>query len=783
MLAHSLTSKERTRDVISTENVSFTSLLLPANVLKGLQACGFEKPSPIQAKALPIGRSGFDVIVKSKSGTGKTLVFGLIALESINLDKHLPQVLILAPTREIAFQIQDVLTNIGQFLDGLKVECFIGGLPLEIDKAKCKTCHVAVGTPGRIKQLITESHLTVEHIKILVLDEADKLIEESFSNGINEIYNSLSDRKQILMCSATYPNEMEITLGQYMKSPVLITVELETPLLLGLKQYVRLLKTMPNIVQQTKIKNEELIKVLSTVPFTQCLVFSNYQSRAESISNFLNSNGWNSVFISASQKQADRLSSLSDLKDFKRRILVTTDLTARGIDAPNLDLVINYDIPVNATTYLHRMGRAGRFGSTGCCINLAFNGTESEFLQNIVGVIGGETLSIPILDKRFQLDTSENTKEQYLFGKLDLSVKNLNSYSDEIKAIRNSLSENKCKKQNRKSKTKKKNGDKKPPELNGDLSSILHQMAAGTFELDDCNQASTKELNPCASEIIESDKSNKNSKEQDGDPFLLLKQLADDGEITETSCTPTSDHIFGKNTALVGVAKILSNMEMSSDEYNDVSPYFCPVDKQEKIQVANDKCNFEEVMENIFSLSYNAQISPKAERWQNLLPEQEKCKLSSDYQHKEKEEEEEEYEEQNYDEDYDFELEKEIQVNYSNPVDDYSFMKWVPVQSRENTTKAKNDIVLVQNANQEKKVEDLGASTSGSNSVANESLYEEKYKKYFEHCSSVLWHNGLNFENVQEFDQWFFNNWENQLNSIRNFVQSKIYFEEMSKHS
>ncbi|CAG9761617.1 unnamed protein product [Ceutorhynchus assimilis] len=699
MLAHSLTSKQRSQDVILSENLSFNSLILPPETLKGLAAAGFEKPSPIQVKALPVGRCGFDLMVKSKSGTGKTLVFGIISLESIKLDKPDPQVLIVAPTREIAVQIQEVILSIGKYYEGLAVESFIGGLPLAGDKSKCKLCHIAVGTPGRLKQLIKENLLSVEGVKIFVLDEADKLMEESFQNDINDIYNTLPSHKQIIMCSATYPEQMQTFLEQYMLSPVTVSVELETPLLLGLKHYVRLLKSTLNVVQQTKLKNDELLKILSAIPFIQCLIFSNYQTRAESVSNFLNRNNWSSIFMSAAQNQTTRLHSLSDLKEFKKKILVTTDLTARGIDAPNVDLVINYDVPINATTYLHRMGRAGRYGSTGNCINIAFKGQESQLLQNILGVIGGETLSIPIVDESFNLS---NNEADYLFGQVGEELKDFNAYNSKISEIRNSF----CEKNDSKTSSVKL---KTPEPENKDAILLLQQLA------------------------------NEGEPENE-DAILMLQQLANEGALLDTK---QPEDTYAKNKALVGVAKMLSNVEVSNEDFNQMSAYLKAEREDVEILKVNEPSENPQVMENIFSLAFKSQIDEGAQKWQNLLSEKQKTMLSDDYD----DDDEAQTQADSPNEDYDFEIEKQIEIKENN------FMEWVPVEPL-NYVAAKP------------KTQPLTS-----------------YEGYYQHCSNNLWQNGLSFETVESFDQWYFNDWESQLRTVRNFVQNKIYLEEMSKNN
>ncbi|XP_056634689.1 probable ATP-dependent RNA helicase DDX20 [Diorhabda sublineata] len=397
MLAHHIDGSNRTQDVIAVEDITFESLLLSENVSKGLTKNGFKKPSPIQIKAIPIGRCGFDLIVKSKSGTGKTLVFSIIALESLKPKAKNLAVLILTPAREIAVQVQDVIKQLGFFFKDLQVESFIGGTALAQDKVKCKNCNIAVGTPGRIKHLINEKLLNTNSVNLFVLDEADKLLEQSFLNDINEIYNSLPSKKQIIATSATYPDQLKELLSEYMLSPTQVTTEIHSPLLLGLKQFVTIINQSFSSVQIMKAKNEILCKILSDISFTQCLLFTNYQTKAESLNNILNQKGWAATYISAAQKQEQRLLAINQLKDFKCRILISTDLTARGIDAANVDLVINYDIPNDTMTYLHRMGRAGRYGSMGVCINLASKGSELLGLQEILGNIGGNTLLIPKL--------------------------------------------------------------------------------------------------------------------------------------------------------------------------------------------------------------------------------------------------------------------------------------------------------------------------------------------------------------------------------------------------
>lgn len=880
-LAHSLEQKPRSRDVILEENVSFESLFLSEVILKGLIDNGFQKPSPIQVKALPIGRCGFDLIVQAKSGTGKTLVFSIIALETVKLHINEPQVLILSPTREIAVQIQDVIKNIGKHFQGLEVKSFIGGLPVELDKINCKLCHIAVGTPGRIKQLIQDKFLNINSVKLFVLDEADKLLESSFENDVNEIYNALPDKKQILMCSATYSNELKHFLTGYMLSPTHVNVELETPLLLGLKHFVRILKFQPNIVQQTKAKNEELLGILRKNSFTQCLIFSNYQTRAESISNFLNRNGWNSTFISSAQRQTERLNSLSSLKDFKCRILVSTDLTARGIDAANVDLVLNYDIPIDAMTYLHRMGRAGRFGSQGNCVNMAFSGEETKILQNILGIIGGQNISIPILEDSLNIDSSNY---EVLGG---IIPNNIKEFTDKCKSEVIEMKKKTLR-------PKKKNHDRKTTALSleitqdidevkkikeklvdTDVSDILHQLASGSFEMNDltkeepsikkCNESviskpaldiiqdndevkliQEKLANKDVSEILQqlvAGTFEKNTSEKEGpsrdilnnisnqlftspisndyvhsdsdrtkksldkfDTLSVLQQLANQTfpgintshneerkrkRSTDSASSPTQEslrkeqEVFCKNKALFGIAKSLGNLDTDKDDAEYLAQYLTMLKAKEDEQtdrIFKEKPDEQQKLEleDIFLVAYKSQVDKSSPFWQDLIPTDEKWKLEeiqNDF------EDDEDYDEE-YDEDYDFEMEKQIDINYgsdlqtqqpSQDIDDYSFMKWIPVE--QNPTECKSNDLAPKISTTESSVSTM----SNLDTNTDTAHYHNEYGKYFEHVSNNLWQTGLQFENVAQFDQWFWYEWQSQVSTVRDFIRQKIYLEEMNK--
>ncbi|PBC32001.1 ATP-dependent RNA helicase [Apis cerana cerana] len=388
IIAHDINKKPRTKDIKIQDDVTFFQMGFSQKILDGLSVCGFQRPSPIQLKAIPLGRCGFDLIMRAKSGTGKTLVFCIISLEMIDIDISSVQVLILAPTREIAVQIAQVFSSVGCEIKDLKVEVFIGGLAIENDKKKVNNCQIAVGAPGRIRHLIDKGFLKVENVRLFVLDEADKLMETSFQKDINYIFSKLPLSKQVIASSATYPGDLEIFLQTYMCSPVLVSPNNNEPILIGLRQFVTIVPSHPNAMKQVQIKVDELIKIFNKVPFKQSLVFSNYQSRAQSVCNKINSIGFTATFIAGNQNMNKRLEAINKLKTFKCKIMLTTDLTARGIDADNVNLVVNLDLPTDAPTYLHRIGRAGRYGSYGISITIIAE-NEIETLKQLLTSVGG----------------------------------------------------------------------------------------------------------------------------------------------------------------------------------------------------------------------------------------------------------------------------------------------------------------------------------------------------------------------------------------------------------
>ncbi|XP_010000513.1 PREDICTED: probable ATP-dependent RNA helicase DDX20 [Chaetura pelagica] len=353
------------------------------------------------AAAAPEGRGGGtgtgpDLIVQAKSGTGKTCVFSTIALDAVLLESPVTQILVLAPTREIAVQIHAVITTIGVELEGLECHVFIGGTPLSQDRARLRRCHIAVGSPGRIKQLIELDYLNTASIRLFILDEADKLLEEgSFQEQINWIYSSLPANKQMLAVSATYPESLAGALTRYMREPTFVRLNPTDPGLLGLKQYYKIVNSHPLPHKTFEEKTQHLQELFSKVPFNQALVFSNLHSRAQHLAEILTSRGFPAECISGSMNQNQRLDAMAKLKQFHCRVLISTDLTSRGIDADKVNLVVNLDVPADWETYMHRVGRAGRFGTLGLSVTYCCRGEEENTMRNIAQRCNLQLLPLP----------------------------------------------------------------------------------------------------------------------------------------------------------------------------------------------------------------------------------------------------------------------------------------------------------------------------------------------------------------------------------------------------
>lgn len=366
---------------VGVESSGFKDFLLKRELVRAVADCGFEHPSEVQQQCIPQSLLGVDVICQAKSGMGKTAVFVLATLHQIDPIPGDVGVIVLCHTRELAYQIRNEYTRFSKFLPKLKVAVFYGGTDVKKDvdllKDKDRCPHIVVGTPGRILALVKDRALRLSAIKHFVLDECDKMLDTlDMRHDVQEIFRATPHNKQVMMFSATLNKDVRNICKRFMQNPLEIYVDDETKLTLhGLTQYyVKILETQ---------KNRKLSDMLDALEFNQVCVFVKSTSRANELNKVLNRSNFPSICIHGHMPQEDRIERYKLFKSFDKRIMVCTDLFGRGIDVERVNIVINYDMPESADSYLHRVGRAGRFGTKGMAITFVSNKEDSETLNKV----------------------------------------------------------------------------------------------------------------------------------------------------------------------------------------------------------------------------------------------------------------------------------------------------------------------------------------------------------------------------------------------------------------
>ena len=338
-------------------------------LLKGIYEKGYEAPSPVQEEVIPVALNKKDIIARAKNGTGKTGSFVIPILNLIDTnpkDKRMSnsiQSLILVPTRELALQTSFTIKEIGKYLN---VQCMVstGGTSLKEDILRLKNgdspVHVVVGTPSRVSNLVSKRVLNLENCGILVLDEADKLLSQDFKGFVTEIIKYLPLQRQIMLFSATFPSDVRDFKDKYLKQPVLLNL-MEELTLFGITQYYTYI--------EEKLKLQCLHTLFQKLEINQAIIFCNTAKRVEILSKKIIEMGFSCYYIHAGLEQNERNRIYHDFRNNACRCLVSSDLMTRGIDIPNVNVVINFDFPKSAETYLHRIGRSGRFGHLGIAIS------------------------------------------------------------------------------------------------------------------------------------------------------------------------------------------------------------------------------------------------------------------------------------------------------------------------------------------------------------------------------------------------------------------------------
>jgi translation initiation factor 4A len=370
---------------------SFDEMPLHTNLLRGIYSYGFEKPSAIQQRAIVPFIKGGDIIAQAQSGTGKTGAFAIGTLQRMDFSMKRVQALILSPTRELALQTEQVIAHIGDFLaENNNTFCatFVGGTRVLDDIRKLEAgVIVAVGTPGRVYDVIKRGALRTETLKCLVLDEADEMLSQGFSEQIYEIFKFLPKEIQVALFSATMPPDVLELTTKFMREPNRILVKKEALTLEGIKQFY--------VAVEEEYKLETLMDLYDSVSIAQSVIFCNTRRKVDWLADQMNQKQFTVSFMHADMPKGEREKVMATFRSGSSRVLITTDLLSRGIDVQHVSIVINFDLPANRESYLHRIGRSGRYGRKGVAINMV-TARDVSTLKELEGFYNTQCDELPM---------------------------------------------------------------------------------------------------------------------------------------------------------------------------------------------------------------------------------------------------------------------------------------------------------------------------------------------------------------------------------------------------
>ena len=354
---------------------NWDTLGLNINLLRGIYSNGFERPSQIQTQAIPVILSHKDVIAQAQSGTGKTGAFCISTLQKCTSEPTL-QAIILSPTRELSIQTHSVFEKLALYT-GIKAQLLIGGISIENDikHMSQNKSQVLIGCPGRVLDFLNRNIVPTVDVKLIVLDEADEILSFGFQTQLYNIFQYLTDKTQVVMFSATIKNELHDIANKIMVDPVKLLVKTEMLTLEGISQYYILFQT-----DQDKI--DALKDLYNFISMSQSIIYCNSVKRVIDLYNVLKAQGFPVCCIHSEMEKAERTNAYTEFKSGKYRVLISSNVTARGIDIQQVSTVINFDLPKCVDTYLHRIGRSGRWGRKGVGINFITN-YDTEKMKNI----------------------------------------------------------------------------------------------------------------------------------------------------------------------------------------------------------------------------------------------------------------------------------------------------------------------------------------------------------------------------------------------------------------
>jgi superfamily II DNA/RNA helicase len=348
----------------SYEINTWDDLELSPDLLRGIYAYGFENPSPIQKKAIKPIVMKRDVIAQAQSGTGKTATFTIGALSNVDVTINSTQALVLSPTKELTLQTAKVFEGIGSMTKGLRVQSAFGGSAVDEGSSfsSKNVPHVICGCPGRVFDMMRRDRISSHKIKIVVLDEADELLSSGFKEQVYNIFQYLSPDVQVVLVSATLPESMHGVIDKIMRNPIKISVKREMLTLEGIAQYYI-------AVDDDRQKYLTLKDLFSFLSVSQCIIYCNSVKRVQDLYEAMKEDAFPVCRLHSGMDKTERAAAFSEFKSGASRVLISSNVTARGIDVQQVSIVINFDIPKCVNTYLHRIGRSGRWGRKGVGIN------------------------------------------------------------------------------------------------------------------------------------------------------------------------------------------------------------------------------------------------------------------------------------------------------------------------------------------------------------------------------------------------------------------------------
>ena len=371
----------------NNNKMSFDDLTLKENLLRGVYSYGFENPSIIQHKSVPVMCKGVDLIAQAQSGTGKTGAFAMGCLNTLDEDLKRTQVLIISPTHELVNQTYDVFENIGKYMNITMMKVMGGTNMNECRDGLSKDPQIIVGSPGRILDMINRRNLFTDNIRQVILDEADEILSYGFKESIHDIIKSIPQNSQICLFSATIPEDVLDLSNKFLREPENILVKKEALTLEGIQQFFINVK-----VNDWKL--DVLKDLYDTINISQCIIYINSRNKLIEVYENLSRDNFPVSYIHGELTSQERKKTMEEFKSGHTRILLSTDLLSRGIDIQQLSLVINFDLPKSKETYIHRIGRSGRYGRKGVSINLVTD-RDMDYMKEIESFYDTEIKEMP----------------------------------------------------------------------------------------------------------------------------------------------------------------------------------------------------------------------------------------------------------------------------------------------------------------------------------------------------------------------------------------------------